>query len=144
MEENGNMTFKELCFKWDDSDSISEKEELGEQICTLGRTFLNRKLELYKRFKIEKCFGDYLPHRGSIEVYSVKTIHTTLKYTDWSMGYIYEEYVHIEYKEIDDLNYYDNLENGLRTQRIEILKNSIALREEDIKQYRKEIEELEK
>ncbi len=136
------MTYKELCLKWANTDSISEKEELAEQIEEIGRTFYNKKLDIYNKYKILVSSGEYCRDRGGIDVDNVSENSVGFEYHDSCMGCDYSDYISVLFSEISDENFLNSLESKMKKERKQNLLSDIKSHEYEIKRIEKELLKL--
>lgn len=141
------MTLRELCKKYQISDSISERERLSEEIEIICQNYLNHRYELEKSVAGGKDVGmfsgmDFRSTSGSLTLDHVTDSKVVLDYEDyWSYGGACKERYLISF---DD---YENFSDAIfiktaNDRKMQILKQEIRILRTQIEEKEKQLEEL--
>lgn len=142
-----NTQLRDLCKKYQISDSISEREQLSEEIEMVCRKYMNHRYELEKSVAGGKDVGmfsgnDFRSTSGSLTLDDVTDCNVVLIYEDrWSYGgYCREQYT-ISFHD------YENFSDAIfiktaNDRKIKILKQEIRILRTQIEEKEKQLEEL--
>lgn len=139
-----NMTFRELCKRYNQSDSVSEKLRLSSEIRDLARNYLN---SLY--YNITKYSGttkntifdgsDFRDDRGSLNLDDIWGDTAVFKYADsWGFGGSCNETFRVSFSEYEAFDNESHIKQmkAAKMQRIQreinALKNKIEALEKEL------------
>lgn len=143
------MTLKQLTTEYRETDSVSARANLKDQIVEICADFAKRRhiiAEKYKQHKTYEISSDYRPERGHWELdedYDVGEKEARLIYTDyWRYGGYCRDSYDFNIEEVDSFNEEDFTKKCLAAQKKD-KTNEITRRKREIEKLQKELAELE-
>lgn len=141
------MTLRELCNQYNESDSVSERSRIKDDILGICEKYLKKRYELREKTdrKSDRLFesSDYSPKSGWILFDDVYSEAVVVRYEDrWAYGGYASETFRIDFNEYENFSEKDYLKKA-RKEKISELKAKIDNLEKELAEQRKILLQLE-
>ena len=126
------------------TDSISEKEKLGELIVEVCENYLAEIVKTHRKYEDFPSWldSDYSPDRGSLSLVDIEEDTIVVRYSDsWRYGGHCDFEIHLKINDVLTFNA-NSLEVSVKNKRIAKLRQEIVGHKKKITEAEKKIEEL--